>query len=34
MVEAFQDMKNLYLILEYMPYGSLRDYINEYGYLT
>lgn len=33
-IEAFQDSANLYIVLEYMPYGSLRDYMSLCGSLT
>lgn len=33
-IESFQDATNLYLVLEFMPYGSLRDYLNQCGNLT
>lgn len=33
-IEAFQDNFNLYILLEYMPYGSLRDYLRFVGNLT
>lgn len=33
-IEAFQDSANLYIVLEYMPCGSLRDYLTYCGNLT
>lgn len=33
-IEAFQDSANLYLVLEYMPCGTLRDYLSYCGNLT
>jgi serine/threonine protein kinase len=34
MAYAFQDTENLYLVLEYMPGGDLRYYINRRKTLT
>ena len=33
-IEAFQDISNLYIVLEYMPCGSLREYLTYSGCLT
>lgn len=33
-LSTFQDSKNLYFILEYMPYGNLRDYLTYHKKMT